>query len=172
MREFENLWKGLSFAFLKYGSLKRKSIDIPYVIHPIRVALILRATGFSEFKDKSLFLAALFHDLLEDTDLSFEDLRQEYGIQVASIVKELSKPEECNKDDWLHSFGSASKEAKIIKIADRIDNLLDMKSTGWSVERQKKYATQGLIILEKCGEINPELAIKLEETIDHVLKNL
>ncbi len=172
MREFLNLWKALTYAFAKYGNKKRISGGVPYIIHPVRVAMILRAAGFSDFKNTNLIVAALFHDLLEDTDLSFEDLRQEYGIQVASIVKELSKPEECNKDDWLNSFDSASKEAKIIKIADRIDNLLDMKSTGWSVERQKKYATQGLIILEKCGEINPELAIKLEETIDHVLKNL
>jgi len=171
MREFLDMWKALTYAFTKYGNNKRISGNVPYLIHPIRVAMILRAAGFSEFKNTNLIVAALFHDLLEDTDLSFEDLRQDYGNQVASIVKELSKPEDCNKDDWLNSFNSASKEAKIIKIADRIDNLLDMKSTDWSVERQKKYANQGLIILEKCGEVNPELAIKLEETIDQVLKN-
>ena len=170
MREFLNLWKALTYAFAKYGNNKRISGKVPYVIHPIRVTMILRAAGFSEFKNTNLIIAALFHDLLEDTDLSFEDLKQEYGDQVASIVKELSKPEGCNKEDWLNSFDSASKEARIIKIADRIDNLLDMKSTDWSVERQKKYAKQGLIILEKCGEVNPELAIKLEETIDQVLK--
>ena len=118
MREFENLWKGLSFAFLKYGSLKRKSIDIPYVIHPIRVALILRATGFSEFKDKSLFLAALFHDLLEDTDLTFEELKSKFGEEVALIVKELSKPDNMSKEDWLRAFSTASKKAKIIKMAE------------------------------------------------------
>ena len=153
------------------GNKKRTSGKVPFVIHPIRVAMILRAAGFSEFKDTNLIIAALFHDLLEDTNLSFEDLRQECGNQVASIVKELSKPEGSNKDDWLNSFDSVSDEAKIIKIADRIDNLLDMKTTDWSVEKQKEYAKQGLIILERCGEVNPELAIKLEETIDQVLKS-
>jgi hypothetical protein len=47
-----------------------------------------------------------------------------------------------------------------------------MKSTGWSIEKQKEYAKQGLIILEKCGDANPELAMKLKETIDQVLTNL
>lgn len=172
MREFLDLWKALTYAFTKHGNKRRISGNVPYIIHPIRVAMILRAAGFSEFKDSNLIIAALFHDLLEDTDVSFEDLKQEYGNQLALIVKELSKPEESKKDDWLNSFGSASGEAKIIKIADRIDNLLDMKSTGWSVEKQKEYAKQGLIILEKCGDANPELAMKLKETIDQVLMNL
>ncbi len=169
MREFENLWKGLSFAFLKYGSLKRKSIDIPYVIHPIRVALILRATGFSEFKDKSLFLAALFHDLLEDTDLTFEELKSKFGEEVALIVKELSKPDNMSKEDWLRAFSTASKKAKIIKMADRIDNLMDMKSIGWMIEKERQYAEHGLIILDTCGKENSKLAHKLEKLIEKTL---
>ncbi|MBY8991884.1 MAG: bifunctional (p)ppGpp synthetase/guanosine-3',5'-bis(diphosphate) 3'-pyrophosphohydrolase [Candidatus Lokiarchaeota archaeon] len=169
MREFENLWEGLSFAFLKYDSLKRKSKDLPYVIHPIRVTMILRAAGFSEFKDKNLFLAALFHDLLEDTDLTFEELRAKFGDNVALIVKELSKPDNMSKTDWLSSFITASKRAKIIKMADRIDNLMDMADTKWNNEKQKLYAEQGLIILDTCGGANSRLAHKLEEVIEQIL---
>ena len=169
MREFENLWEGLSFAFLKYDSLKRKSKDLPYVIHPIRVTMILRAAGFSEFKDKNFFLAALFHDLLEDTDLTFEELRAKFGDNVALIVKELSKPDNMSKTDWLSSFITASKRAKIIKMADRIDNLMDMADTKWNNEKQKLYAEQGLIILDTCGGANSRLAHKLEEVIEQIL---
>lgn len=169
MREFENLWEGLNFAFLKYDSLKRKSKDLPYVIHPIRVTMILRAAGFSEFKDKNLFLAALFHDLLEDTDLTFEELRAKFGDDVALIVKELSKPDNMSKTDWLSSFITASKRAKIIKMADRIDNLMDMADTKWNNEKQKLYAEQGLIILDTCGGANSRLAHKLEEVIEQIL---
>jgi len=169
MREFENLWEGLNFAFLKYDSLKRKSKDLPYVIHPIRVTMILRAAGFSEFKDKNLFLAALFHDLLEDTDLTFEELRAKFGDEVALIVKELSKPDNMSKTDWLSSFITASKRAKIIKMADRIDNLMDMADTKWNNEKQKLYAEQGLIILDTCGGANSRLAHKLEEVIEQIL---
>lgn len=172
MREFEKLWEAINFAFQKYGSLKRKSADMPFVVHPIRVVMVLRAVGFSEFKNKDLILAALFHDLLEDTDLTFEELKTEFGTEVASIVKELSKPENISKEEWLKAFDTSSKEAKLIKMADRIDNLMDMKSIEWTVEKQKKYAEQGLIILETCGRTSPRLANKLKKLIDKILNDL
>lgn len=171
MKEYLKLWKALTYAFTKYGDKKRISGDIPYVIHPVRVTMILKAAGFIEFENESLISAALFHDLLEDTDLSFEDLKKDFGNEIATIVWELTKPENITKKDWLHSFENVSKEAKVIKMADRLDNLMDMRLTGWTAERQKDYAKQGLIILEKCGEANPGLALKLKETIDQVLNN-
>ncbi|MFW9942239.1 MAG: HD domain-containing protein [Candidatus Thorarchaeota archaeon] len=171
IREFEIIWEAINFAFIKYGNLKRKSGEIPYIIHPIRVAMILRAAGFSEFKDRNLMIAALFHDLLEDTNLSYEELKAEFGTEVASIVKELSKPKELSKDDWLRAFGTASKEAKLIKMADRIDNLLDMEVPAWTVEKQKSYAKQGLIILETCGKTNSRLAKELKDLIDRILND-
>jgi guanosine-3',5'-bis(diphosphate) 3'-pyrophosphohydrolase len=171
MKEFEIIWEAINYAFIKYGNVKRKLGDIPYIIHPIRVTMILRAAGFSEFKDSNLMLAALFHDLLEDTNLSFEDLKAEFGIEVASIVKELSKPENTSKDEWLRTFGTASKESKLIKMADRIDNLKDMKLPDWSVEKQKKYAEQGLIILETCRDANSSLAKRLNKLIDKILND-
>ncbi|MHA2008562.1 MAG: HD domain-containing protein [Promethearchaeota archaeon] len=171
MREYLKLWEALTFAFTKHGDKKRISGDIPYVVHPIRVTMILKAAGFNEFENESLILAALFHDLLEDTDLSFKDLQKEFGNKVATIVRELTKPEEFTKKDWLQSFKNASKEAKVIKMADRIDNLMDMKLTDWTTERKKDYAKQGLIILEKCGDANQDLALKLKETINYTLKN-
>jgi len=171
MREFETIWEAINFAFIKYGSLKRKSGDILYVIHPIRVAMILRAAGFSEFKDRNLMLASLFHDLLEDTNLTFDDLKAEFGTEIASIVKEVSKPKNISKEEWLRAFNTSSKEAKLLKMADRIDNLMDMKLPGWNVEKQKNYAEQGLIILETCGKTSPKLANKLKKLIDKILND-
>lgn len=169
MKEFGNLWEGLSFAFLKYGNLKRKSTGLPYIIHPIRVALILRASGFSEFKDKNLILAALFHDLLEDTNLTIEELQTKFGKEVTLIVQELSKPDNVSKEDWLRAFGTTSKKAKLIKMADRIDNLMDMKGTEWDNEKRTQYAEQGIIILETCGKASSKLAHRLKESIEQTL---
>lgn len=172
MREFETLWEAINFAFRKYSPLKRKSGEDPFVIHPIRVTMILRAAGFSEFKDRNLMLAALFHDLIEDTNLTFEDLKAEFGKEVASIVKELSKPENISKEEWLRAFNTSSREAKLIKMADRIDNLMDMKIPEWNVEKQKNYAEQGLLIIETCGKTSPRLANKLKELIEKILNDL
>lgn len=170
MKEFEILWRGLNFAFLKYGNLKRKTGVLPYVIHPIRVMMILRASGFSEFEDRDLMLAALFHDLIEDTDLKFEDLKEEFGEDVALIVNELSKPKNIRKDDWLRAFSTASRKAKLIKMADRIDNLMDMEIIHWDVEKKKDYAKKGLIILEACGGADLGLAHKLKSLINQIIE--
>ncbi|MHA2048235.1 MAG: HD domain-containing protein [Promethearchaeota archaeon] len=166
------MWKAITYAFINYGDLKRKSNEIPYIVHPIRVVIILRAAGYSDSKNENLMIAALLHDLLEDTKLTFEDLKLQFGVQVALVVKELSKPEDSNKDEWLRSFGTVSKEAKIIKIADRIDNLLDMNSIGWTEEKHKMYAKQSLIILDKCGKANVKLANKLKDVIEQSLSSL
>ncbi|MFX1379988.1 MAG: HD domain-containing protein [Promethearchaeota archaeon] len=171
MQDFSNYWKALSFAFEKYGNLKRRAKDILYIIHPIRITLILRAAGFNEFKDEELMIAALFHDLLEDTNISFKEIEKNFGKKIVSIVNELTKPKDVKgrkKDEWLENFINSSKEAKIIKIADRIDNLLEMVDD-WTVKKQVDYADQAKIILKSCGNADKELSNKLEETINNIL---
>ncbi|HEA70785.1 hypothetical protein LCGC14_0749010 [marine sediment metagenome] len=171
MKDFSNYWNAISFAFIKYDGLKRKEKDIPYVIHPIRITMILHAAGFNEFDHEDLMIAALFHDLIEDTDIKLNEIENNYGKKVGQIVVELSKPEGTKgrkKDEWLERFVKSSKEAKIIKLADRIDNLMDMKDV-WSAEKQISYAEQARIILRSCGDANKQLARKLKEITNEIL---
>ncbi|MFW9823049.1 MAG: HD domain-containing protein [Candidatus Thorarchaeota archaeon] len=171
MRDFLNYWNAITFAFEKYGTLTRKSMDIPYVVHPIRITTILHANGFNEFDHEELMIAALFHDLIEDTDLDLNEIEIQFGKRIGDIVIELTKPEGAkgrNKDKWLENFVIKSKEAKIIKLADRIDNLMDIGDI-WDTEKQKSYADQAKIILKSCGEANKQLASKLKEMIDNIL---
>ncbi len=172
MKAFSNYWKALSYAFLKYGKLTRKLADIPYVVHPVRITSILRAAGLSEFTHEDTMIAALFHDLVEDTDTTLEEIRNQFGSKVASIVEEVSKPEQGDKDEWLRSFKYASKEAKIVKMADRIDNLMDMDISSWSNEKKKSYAEQGKIILKNCGNAHAKLARELKSVIEKVLDTI
>ena len=67
------------------------------------------------------------------------------------------------KEEWLESFKDFSKEAKIIKLADRIDNLLDMDT--WSNDRQLYYTEQSKIILNSCGDAHEGLTKRLKELI-------
>lgn len=167
MKDFSNYWNAISFAFIKYGKLKRKAEQIPYVVHPIRITAILRAAGFNEFKHENLMIAVLFHDLVEDTDTDLEEIKNEFGNKIASIVAELSKPEGAKgrkKDKWLEKFVNNSKEAKVIKMADRIDNLMEILDI-WTTEKQISYTEQAKIILKSCGDANMKLAIKLDDII-------
>ena len=167
MKDFTKYWDALSFAIIHYGKLKRKSSGVPYIIHPVRITSILRAAGFDEFKDEDIMISALFHDLIEDTETTSDLIEMEYGAKIASIVDELSKPEDGSKEDWLKNFGTASKEAKIVKMADRIDNLLDMEM--WPTKKRKSYAEQAKLIVKNCSNANVKLARKLQEIIDNIL---
>ena len=169
MKEFTNYWKVLNYALIKYGDLKRKSGDIPYYIHPLRITLILRAAGFSEFENEEIMIAALFHDLLEDTEITSEEIENKFGKKVASIVSELTISNSEEKEKYLKNLENASKEAKIIKLADRIDNLMDIPTSHWSKEKQKSYAEQAKLILKSCGDVHSELALKLKQKVENIL---
>jgi len=167
MKDFTKYWDALTFAIINYGKLTRKSSDVPYIIHPVRITSILRAAGFNEFKDEDIMISALFHDLIEDTKTTSDLIETEYGAKIASIVDELSKPKKGNKEDWLKTFENASKEAMIVKMADRIDNLLDMEM--WPSEKRKSYAEQAKLIVKYCGNASAKLSRKLQEIIDNIL---
>jgi len=172
MNDFSRYWKALNYALIKYGDLKRKQTDICYIVHPLRMTLILRAAGFSEFKDEDLMIAALFHDLLENTNTTFEEIEKEFGSKVASIVRELTIPDKEKKEWYLKNLENSSYETMTIKLADRIDNLIDMSSSLWSIEKRNAYAIQAKIILDSCKNGHPELANRLREEIDNNLKKL
>ena len=167
MREFSKYCKALSFALERHHGVTRNNNITPYIVHPLRITAILRAAGISELENEDIFIAALFHDLVEDTDTTLEEIEKEFGKKVATIVNELTNPEQTSKLEWLESFKKASMEAKMVKMADRIDNLLDMRV--WSIERQKKYAEHGRVILKQCGSANVKLAVDLKKITDDII---
>jgi len=170
MNDISRYWNALTFTFSCHGEQKRYSANIPYVIHPIRLTLILRSNGFSEFEHEDLMIAALCHDLIEDTKTTFEEISKKFGENVAKIVNELSKPNDKSKDEWIKSSDKVSKEAKIIKMADRIDNLMDMPSSTWTREKRIQYARQGELILNYCGKANLKLSELLNKTIQEAIQ--
>lgn len=90
---------------------------LPYVFHPIRVALRLDGDMYKS--------AALLHDILEDTDTTEEELRSRgISTDVINIVKALTKPDELPYFDYIKTIRDNSDAMKI-KIADLHDNMRD-----------------------------------------------
>lgn len=116
------------YATKAHGSQTRKFSLEPYVEHPIRVAKILKEYGFGSH----VICAAYLHDVLEDTDVTFTDLFLNFGHDVASLVKEVT-----NDEQKILELGKATYQAKrvvelsgpalVIKLADRLDNVRDIK---------------------------------------------
>jgi len=79
----------LSTAWEAHKNQKRKGTDIPYIVHPLEVAIILMKNGASE----DLVSAGLLHDTLEDTNVKLENLRIMFGNTIAELVKGASEPD-------------------------------------------------------------------------------
>ena len=109
--------KALDYATRKHAGQFRKE-GIPYITHPIAVAEILKEQGFSE----EYLIAGLFHDLLEDTDATEEEILALGGKDVLEAVKLLTKTEGYVMSEYIQNI-KANPIAFKVKAADRLHNL-------------------------------------------------
>ena len=92
----------------------------PYISHPVEVARLLEEKGFLE---ASYIKAALFHDLLEDTDASEQEISFYGGEEVLTAVRLLTKSKGYKMEEYIQAIGN-NPIAKMVKLADRLHNLL------------------------------------------------
>ena len=162
------LFDALRFAAEKHRDGRRKGeIAAPYINHPITVAEQLAAAGLEH--DTDLLIAALLHDVVEDTDTSSEDLRRRFGERVAEIVLELTDDKRL---DWrerkrrvVESIGTKSREAQLIKLSDLIANVSDLihHPPNWQIERKRGYLLWAELVVETMRGVQPELEGRFAE---------
>lgn len=125
--------KAYNYAKEKHGTQCRKSGE-PYIIHPVQVAYILADIGL----DEATICAALLHDVVEDTEVTHEDLVRDFGEEIASMVAGVTKlgelryqasTEERQVENYRKMFLAMGKDIRviIIKLADRLHNLRTLK---------------------------------------------
>ena len=128
----KQIMKAYNYAVEHHGDQKRRSGE-PYIIHPINVAYILAGVGL----DEATICAALLHDVVEDTDVTDNDLRKEFGEEIADMVAGVTKlgamqfstVEEQQAEDYRKMFLAMGKDIRviIIKLADRLHNMRTLK---------------------------------------------
>ena len=128
--------KAYEFAKKKHGGQKRKTGE-PYIVHPLNVAKILSELGM----DAATIIAALLHDVLEDTDTTYEEIKERFGESVASIVEGVTKIGKIKyKSDQVENYRklilATAKDPRVIilKLADRLDNM----RTLWVFREEKR----------------------------------
>ncbi len=153
----EDIESAIEFATVAHEGQFRKSGE-PYIIHPILVASIVASTT----SDKDMTIAALLHDVVEDTPFTFEDIEGRYGYDVALLVKGLTKIEELHDSNevitdsnkrliksalsFKNMLLTSTKDSRvlIIKLCDRLHNMMTMDSQPES--SQKRISEETLVV--------------------------
>jgi|RhiMethySRZTD1v2_1073278.scaffolds.fasta_scaffold1455764_2 guanosine-3',5'-bis(diphosphate) 3'-pyrophosphohydrolase len=137
----------------------------PYIAHPLRVAESLRT--IAGVADVDVLIAGLLHDVIEDTECDYDAIESRFGARVAGLVAELTAdmrlPKEARRRDQIEKIRHASGDAKKIKLADRYDNVTDMK--GFSEKRRSEYIAQSRAVLEACRGASPALEERFAEAL-------
>lgn len=155
------IMKAMMFATEKHKGQKRRFCDKPYVIHPKAVARILEKLGCSTL----LIVAALLHDTLEDTDATYDELVDTFGVEVADLVFELSnrKPKSMSKHDYMvKKIQGLSFNALTIKLADRLHNILYLEFDRVDIKFVKKYYFETVAMMDVVtlsGELDPQYTL-------------
>ena len=137
--------KALRFAAEKHNDQRRKdSRASPYINHPIRVAEILWRVG--DVRDVTLLIASILHDTIEDTKTTPDEIRAEFGEDALALVLEVtddkSLPKQVRKQLQVEHAPHKTRNAKLLKLADKISNVQDIIVTppkDWSLERRREY---------------------------------
>ncbi len=115
--------KAIRIATKAHKAQLRKADGIPFITHPIVVALKLAKHGFSDI----VIAAALVHDVLEDTDYPVDKFKKELGDEVFKIVKAVTNDKflewEEKKIKYIENVRKGSEEAKAVAVADKIHNI-------------------------------------------------
>ena len=122
--ELNRIGKAFILAIQAHNGSQRKD-GVPYVIHPIRIALHALSLGMSE----DAIIAAVLHDVVEDTDTSLNDISDMFGRDVASMVDALTKPERGTPNRsslYQEQLLAGPEDARRVKILDIQDNLWDV----------------------------------------------
>ncbi|MDH0899002.1 HD domain-containing protein [Comamonas aquatica] len=155
--------KAVSFAADKHRNQRRKDAEAsPYINHPIALANVLANEGGVD--DVAVLCAAVLHDTIEDTEKTPEELQAIFGPKVASVVMEVtddkSLEKSVRKQRQVEHAPHMSREAKLVKLADKISNLRDILASppaDWSAERKQAYFEWAARLVAGLRGVHPGL---------------
>lgn len=150
MKTKSDIRKAVEFMIKAHDGQFRKFSGTEYAWHPVGVAKIVRNIKSSKNKEKIL-IASLLHDTVEDTEVTLDDIRTNFGEMVSSIVYELTsdgdKIKEMGKANYLlNKMLRMTSYALVIKLADRLHNCSDLPTA--SEKFRTKYVTETRFILD------------------------
>lgn len=144
----------------------RKDGSTPYLVHLLRVGLILLQAGASI----PVICAGLTHDLIEDTKASWDTIADALGPEVADLVAAVSedkrRPRAERKAEYFDHLDSQPSEVQMLKLADWIDNVQDVVSSSWSRAQKQAYLRRAEQVWEQTAGHHEILRLHLRAALD------
>jgi (p)ppGpp synthase/HD superfamily hydrolase len=116
--------KAVELATKAHSGQRRKHFPVPYIVHPLEVMKMLAKWGIV---DQEAFIVAVLHDTIEDTYVTQLTIANNFSPGIALAVNELTFNKDKYKDkaEYLQSFKSKSILSLVVKVADRLANVMD-----------------------------------------------
>ena len=116
--------RALNFAAKAHQGQYRKGTDIPYIVHPVGVAMILMEINAPD----EVIVAGLLHDVVEDTNATLLQLEADFGPEIARLVAGASEPDrsaawEERKQHTIDYLRRAPLFVKLVACADKLHNI-------------------------------------------------
>jgi (p)ppGpp synthase/HD superfamily hydrolase len=135
LEDEKRIHRAVKFVTKAHDGQFRKESFLPYIVHPMAVLSMIAEW---EIQDPTTRLAALSHDVIEDCDVTQEQLAKVIGVKASEVVRELSFfpnglseiPANIQKQEYMRSFRESSVDALVIKVADRCCNTYDWVVAG------------------------------------------
>ena len=162
----------LAFSAHKHRRQRRKDRHgSAYINHPIALAKVLHNEG--GVTDHVTICAAILHDTIEDTKTNRRELVKAFGRQIADIVVEVTDDKRLHKktrkDRQIENAAYLTRRAKLVKLADKICNLRDIRNSpplGWSRGRKRAYFDWAKRVVDRMRGVSPSL----EHAFDRVYR--
>lgn len=121
--------KAINFAAKAHNGQTRKATDIPYITHPFAVGMLLQKANCTD----EVIAAGILHDTLEDTSATYEELTEQFGSYIASLVRAASEHDksltwEVRKQYTIDKLKDAKLEEIQIITADKLHNLRSIRT--------------------------------------------
>lgn len=168
------VYKARIYAMAAHAAVKqrRNYTGLPYITHPEEVAYLLASVGCNEIAQAAAYL----HDVIEDTGITYEDILEEFGYEVAELVRtnsNIAKPEDGDRPvraaiNRAHK-ATGSADSQSISVGDIISNIRTL--VGLNARFAKVYVPEKWEALKLFTLAHPELReMAVGELIDAAAK--
>ena len=141
-RNKDKIEYAIFYATKAHKNQRRKIEDIDMIFHPYTVGMILQRNG----ADEDIVSAGILHDVVEDTEHTFEDIEKEFGKKIRDYVYDASEPDkslewEERKQHTIEQIKNAPLGSKLIVACDKISNLEDLEDSIETYGEEKAWSS-------------------------------